>query len=358
MLCDAISVVMTISVVLAVNLNLVGLFGHDLVSYHPLVFYYLLIMVSGGSQSVQLRPHAHLPASTCRPPPPALPLQIGMRSLQLGLILFSRERYWRLRTRINFCIKAFVGSFVINALITAGVSRRDYFFSPDWMGGEGGQVTSSAAIYRALLLPTGCLSALFDTIAHQVPLRLVVLLQLINTAAVVGSRCHLLLISCAWLQRLSGGTQRTSQPFASAPGRHAPPLVPQVYASWGPVSLLLHAHQKLTDDAFWMCEMASEAMGAITGFGGPWQPLRRGSCAGSRALTKTGGGRWLMPLQPCLPAQPWLWQLLIALPDRRSLRRGALRIASASTPAPTATTPPPPQCCPSNSSSRCGCPAW
>jgi hypothetical protein len=71
-LCDAISVVMTISVVLAVNLNLFDLFGHDLVSYHPLLFYYLLIMVSAGAESVGLGALAcpltlhgpHLPA--CR----------------------------------------------------------------------------------------------------------------------------------------------------------------------------------------------------------------------------------------------------------------------------------------------------
>jgi hypothetical protein len=60
----------------------------------------------------------------------------------------------------------------------------------------------------------------------------------------------------------------------------------QAYTSWGPVSRLLNYHQKLTDDAFWMCEMASEGMNAITGFGGTWQPLNRGTCTGARALTK------------------------------------------------------------------------
>ncbi len=115
-----------------------------------------------------------------------------MRILQLGVILFSRERYWRLRTLFNFTIKAFISSFAINALISAGVNRSDYFFSPDWLGSEGGVVTSDAAIYRALMLPTACHSALYDTIAHQVPWRLVVLLQLLNTAVVVGTLRRLL----------------------------------------------------------------------------------------------------------------------------------------------------------------------
>jgi hypothetical protein len=169
-----------------------------------------------------------------------------MRAVQLGLILFSRERYWRLRTLTNFVIKGFIGHFVIDALITAGVNRSDYFFSPDWLGGEGGVVTSDAAIYRALMLPTGCVSATYDMLAHLVPWRLVVLLQLWTTAVMVR-------------------------------------------AAWGPVSLLLQSHQKLADDALALCQMASNGLSTLAGLGtASWQPLpKRSSCAGSHALTRT-----------------------------------------------------------------------
>jgi hypothetical protein len=167
-----------------------------------------------------------------------------MRVVQLGLILFFRELYWRIRTGLNFVVKAYVGSFVIGALITARVSRHDYFFSSEWLGGEGGVVTSDVGIYRALMLPAGCLLALCGILAHQVPWRLMAGLQ-IWTAAV------------------------------------------SVSAAWGPVSQLLHHHQKLADDAFWMCELAGEGMSLIAGLGGGWQLSQRGACAGPGALTRT-----------------------------------------------------------------------
>ncbi len=43
MLCDAISVGMSVTIILTVNLNLVGLFGHDL-AYHPHLSKYSAIM--------------------------------------------------------------------------------------------------------------------------------------------------------------------------------------------------------------------------------------------------------------------------------------------------------------------------
>jgi uncharacterized membrane protein YgcG len=50
-LCDAISIVMTVSVVLMVNLNVAGLFGHDLLLHHPHLCTILLIMVGGYSSA-------------------------------------------------------------------------------------------------------------------------------------------------------------------------------------------------------------------------------------------------------------------------------------------------------------------
>jgi hypothetical protein len=72
---------------------------------------------------------------------------------------------------LNFVIKFFRGTWVIPALITAGVRRPEYLGSTDWLGAPDAASLDGGALVRALMLPTGAPGAMFDVMQHTIPWR-------------------------------------------------------------------------------------------------------------------------------------------------------------------------------------------
>jgi hypothetical protein len=169
---------------------------------------------------------------------------IAIQALQTMFILASPESYWRWRVCINMGIQAYIAHISVASI--ASITSNPAFMRPscDWLGGTDGVVTSDAAIFSALFMPTGAVSALKNVLQHQVPFRFVLPLQMY----------------VAW--RL-------------------------ICAGWAPVAKLITHHPKLRADALWLCETMHEGISIAKGWGGMLHTHHQKACASSYAPSRT-----------------------------------------------------------------------
>lgn len=214
---DMLSVAMAFVTVLLICMNCLGFFQWSLLDVHPHLAFHMCIM-------------------------------LGLRGLQLMLILHSRQLYLRYRVAFNVVIKLYNLIFLEPLVLYAGVHRKG-FYGWDWLGGEDvsggeGRVTADGAIYKALLLPTGATAIFFEIVqTMHMPFRYLLPLQALLTVAAIRQ-------------------------------------------TWGPVSRLLEVHEKLSRDAAWICQATSEATSMVVGFGAATTGITTPRCGDGQANTR------------------------------------------------------------------------